>query len=62
MTTQDIDIEKTELENSEEIEDTELDEQQEEERYVPKKKRKLAKKIFVVIALCFCAYAALTII
>ena len=62
MTTQDIDIEKTELENSEEIEDTELDEQQEEERYVPKKKRKLAKKIFVVIALCFCAYAAFTII
>ena len=56
MTTQDIDIENTELENSEEIEDTELDEQQEEERYVPRKKRKLAKKIFVVIALCFCAF------
>ena len=62
MTTQDIDIENTELENEEEIQDSELDEQELEERRVPKKKRKLAKKIFVVIALCFCAYAAFTII
>ncbi len=44
---------------AEENEEQELEQQQ---IAAPRKKRKLAKKIFVVIALCFCAYAAFTII
>lgn len=34
----------------------------EQEQTVRKKKGKLAKRVFVIIALCFCAYAAFTII
>lgn len=57
MTTKDI--EKTVAENG--IDETQ--EQETEQRIKPaKKKGSLAKKIFVVIALCFCAYAAFTIV
>lgn len=58
MTTQDIEIEKKIEEEEQELE--ELDEQ--EQSVAPRKKRRFAKKLFVVIALCFCAYAAFTII
>jgi cell division protein FtsL len=54
MTTKDI--EKTVEENGEE----EILEQ--EEPKAPRKKGSLAKKIFVIIAVCFCAYAAFTIV
>lgn len=57
MIIQDVEIEKRDQENIEQENEESLQEQT-----VPKKKRKLAKRIFVVIALCFCAYAAFTII
>ncbi len=57
MTTQDI--EKTVEEYGKDIEDTE---EIEEQPAAPKKKVRLAKKIFVLVALCFSVYMAITII
>lgn len=59
MTTQDIEIEKTAEEFDEQNEQTE---QEEYEEYAPKKKRKLAKRLFVIIAVCFSVYMGITII
>lgn len=53
MTTQEI--EKTVSENGEQ-------EFEEQEAAAPKKKRKLAKSLFFIIALCFSVYMAITII
>ncbi|MBQ1536431.1 MAG: hypothetical protein IIZ62_07400 [Ruminococcus sp.] len=61
------------MDELEEIQDSRLAEEAEEfdepeeenvrrERPRSRKKRKLSKRIFVIIALCFCAYAAFTII
>lgn len=63
MTIQDIEIEKK-IEEETEQELEELDEQEEivAQTQAPRKKRRLAKKLFAVIALCFCVYAAFTII
>lgn len=59
MTTQDI--EKTSSGFDEETEETETEEIQ-QPVVRRKKKRNLAKKIFVVVALCFSVYMAITII
>ena len=59
MTTQDIEIEKTAEEFDEQNEQTE---QEEYEEYAPKKKRKLAKRLVVIIAICFSVYMGITII
>ncbi|MBQ8119858.1 MAG: hypothetical protein IJ172_03675 [Ruminococcus sp.] len=59
MTTKDIEIEKTAEEFDEQNEQTE---QEEYEEYAPKKKRKLAKRLFVIIAICFSVYMGITII
>jgi hypothetical protein len=62
MTTKDIEIEK----NAEQIDaQDELNEQSEQEdleEYAPKKKRKLARRLFVIIAVCFSVYMGITII
>lgn len=63
MTTKDIDIdtEKTVEENGYE-ENENIEELSDEAVQPRRKKHTIAKKLFVVIALCFCAYAAFTII
>lgn len=58
MTTQDIDIEKTE-----EVFDEEYELDENEEEVVPKKKKgKLSRKLFAIIAICFSVYMGITII
>jgi len=59
MTTKDIEIEK----NAEQTDaQNEQSEQQEPEELAPKKKRKLARRLFVIIAVCFSVYMGITII
>lgn len=59
MTTKDIEIEKS----AEEIDaQNEQTQQEDAEEYAPKKKRKLARRLFVIIAVCFSVYMGITII
>ena len=58
MTTKDIDIEKTE-----ELSDEEFELEETEEEVVHKKKKgKLSRKLFAIIAICFSVYMGITII
>ena len=59
MTTKDIEIEKNAEQTDAQNEQTE---QQELEELAPKKKRKLARRLFVIIAVCFSVYMGITII
>ncbi|MBP1537638.1 MAG: hypothetical protein K6F27_13330 [Ruminococcus sp.] len=59
MTTKDIEIEKNAEQTDAQNEQTE---QQEPEELAPKKKRKLARRLFVIIAVCFSVYMGITII
>ncbi len=59
MTTKDIEIEKSAEQTDARNEQTE---QQEPEELAPKKKRKLARRLFVIIAVCFSVYMGITII
>ena len=59
MTTKDLEIEKNAEQTDAQNEQTE---QQEPEELAPKKKRKLARRLFVIIAVCFSVYMGITII
>lgn len=59
MTTKDIEIEKNAEQTDVQNEQTE---QQEPDELAPKKKRKLARRLFVIIAVCFSVYMGITII
>jgi cell division protein FtsL len=62
MTTKDIEIEKSAEQIDAQDELNEQSEQEDLEEYAPKKKRKLARRLFVIIAVCFSVYMGITII
>ena len=62
MTTKDIEIEKSAEQIDAQDELNEQSEQEDLEELAPKKKRKLARRLFVIIAVCFSVYMGITII